>query len=477
MASQEFSQTPRIRTPKLAYRTKSSDGSSVTTSETNTTRLTCSTQPTSPTITDFSSLPSPGYSASEDPNFPTSRKPSIAPSYLSPDSQTKGVQKKSGFFSGLFSVREPSAQALMEYQRQISKQGNVEKRRLPTVGLQGISSASLPPSVPKVNSKWDGVPQTMKERERKKHPAALTSMSLYNGSFHSENSERSKSALGTSPLRRSKSRDTLGGLSTHSQRSQNRLADLYGWENGQSSSGSSTKTDASKPARPSTTRSITNQSSQSEQGPVPLLTRVPGTSQVPVGFEHSVHVESASPLPPGSPNLTPHNSSASTPSTNSPLQSLESAKSENVTAGQQEVFSIRTPTSVDEVLVQSAGISILGPPASAKGRAKQTPNQPSKIPSTDSPSTPNLHTSPQTQTVPQMNEDAQTAAVLQRPHSAQERLSLGMSLKHHAVPPWNWSDLHPETRAVGSDGERVVSPSPQEGSQSRRRKRLALFKR
>lgn len=157
----------------------------------------------------------------------------------------KPLQKQASSFFHLFSVKEPSQQALEDYQRQLRILGGASSkdRRLDTVGLTGISSAKLPPTVPKVNSKWDGVPSQLikdKEKQKQKRNAHLQ-FHVYSRSLRSSGSEESGSTTTSySALSRSSSPHqepsllAAGRLQSHNSASST-LSDLYGWESGSGS--------------------------------------------------------------------------------------------------------------------------------------------------------------------------------------------------------------------------------------------------
>lgn len=162
--------------------------------------------------------------------------------------ERKPPQKRASSFFNFFSVKEPSQQALEDYQRQLRRSGGASSkdRRLDTVGLTGISSAKLPPTVPKVNSKWDGVPhQLIKEKQKEKEKQkqkqkrnAHLQFSGYSRSLRSSGSERSGSTTtSSSALSRSSSQHqepsyslAAGRLQSHTSASN--FSDLYGWESG-----------------------------------------------------------------------------------------------------------------------------------------------------------------------------------------------------------------------------------------------------
>ncbi|EXJ57760.1 uncharacterized protein A1O5_12318 [Cladophialophora psammophila CBS 110553] len=72
-------------------------------------------------------------------------------------------KKKPSIFGGLFQVREPTQIALDQVAAQmIAQHGSTSATKVPNVRLE-----KMPHFVPKVNSKWDGIPESAKQRERK----------------------------------------------------------------------------------------------------------------------------------------------------------------------------------------------------------------------------------------------------------------------------------------------------------------------
>lgn len=113
--------------------------------------------------------------------FTYSSKPSSrAPSTNSDSQQSQGRQsgrssrsitpaakKKSGLLTSLFTTQEPSMVALAKMEAQMNqKKHSNSGGRVNPVGMPGVSSAKLPPTVPKVNTKWDGIPDAMKQRDK-----------------------------------------------------------------------------------------------------------------------------------------------------------------------------------------------------------------------------------------------------------------------------------------------------------------------
>ncbi|KAJ9603222.1 hypothetical protein H2200_012517 [Cladophialophora chaetospira] len=72
-------------------------------------------------------------------------------------------KKKSSLFGGLFQVREPTQVALNQVAAQmIAQHGSTSATKVPNVRLE-----KMPEFVPKVNSKWDGIPEHIKQRDKR----------------------------------------------------------------------------------------------------------------------------------------------------------------------------------------------------------------------------------------------------------------------------------------------------------------------
>ena len=473
-----------LRLPKLSYRTKSCDTESVSSASTGLTRSTASTTPTSPLQSDF--CPSPRSPPSE-MSLPSSpRQSSFGPSPKAPSNLNK---KGSKFLSGLFGVKEPSAQALQDYERQLKKQG---RGRVSAVGMPGVSSAKLPATVPKVNSKWDGVPRTVKERE--KHGDArrqsTSGLSRRPGSSRSGESDHRATSTADSARRRL-SRGTLDGVSTRSG-SSNTLAELYGWENNSPHSGSST-INFSAGHGPTTSRSAPSLPKTSSVSPHEPPASLAITSP-PV--ELSAPSPSGSSNPPSlssSPVLTPFDSSPATPDAPPPLISLVPPRLESNHGESTNNALLEAPGFAKEVVVKSAGVNILGPPAAAKRKPKPTPLQPCEkhantsgagfqsssgfgqdvpVPKVTPSPRPSLASCfPNTTGTPDSNASANA---LTRLDSTHERLLLGMNLKNRAAAQRHYAD---PAKGVNAKGEKIITPTTEGGKSLGRKSRMAIFRK
>ncbi|KAF7196492.1 hypothetical protein HII31_02220 [Pseudocercospora fuligena] len=98
-------------------------------------------------------------------------------------------KRKSAGVLGFLTLKEPSTSALEEFAAQ-ERRKMVNQRVLP-----GVSSQKLPDHVPKVNSKWDGLPQlkTEKDKTRASHERANRNSTTSVNSHHSGGSDRFQS--------------------------------------------------------------------------------------------------------------------------------------------------------------------------------------------------------------------------------------------------------------------------------------------
>ncbi|KAL9635279.1 MAG: hypothetical protein Q9164_003564 [Protoblastenia rupestris] len=476
-----------LRTPRLKYRTSSNDVETIGTATSNQSSISITSNLTSPTQSDF--CISPRYPPSDVTTSSRSSAPSIAESSSTPPGTPgKPPKKKQSFFSGLFTVKEPSAQALADYQKQLSKHGTVKHGRVTAVGMPGVSSATLPPEVPKVNSKWDGVPQSLKEKDRKKH--AGTSHPTLTGSRDVSTAESGSSAASstrTSHSRRTQSRGTLGGTSmytAHSSGSRNHLADLYGWEVTENTSGGSARSVSMEHSRPSVSRSTSAKSAHTLPSNASALFDIPKPPKIPKSyFDHPL-----SPDPPAhshSPSLTPRESLPTTPNEPSSFVSTVPKGSQNTLQDSQDdrpddlrVTIIEAPTAIDEVITKSSGINILGPPLSAKRGHKSPLSQRNDVTSARSlalhPILKKESSTPQQR--PPINSCIQCPPSSDRSqpeNSVKERLGIGLHLKiHDQAATWELPEQH------YGNGERTLTPTPESDSHSLRKKsRISLFKK
>ena len=467
------------RMPKLSYRTHSvrtMSVSSASTAFTNSTSSPASTTPTSPLYSDF--CPSP-RSPPADMSLPASPGQS---SFASASKRSFTLPKKrSNFFSDLFSVKEPSAQALQDYQRQLMKQGG---GRVTPVGMPGVSSAKLPATVPKVNSKWDGVPQTTKAKEKSydtKRQSMLGSSRQLSTST-SAGSDYSASSMPNSSSKRL-SRDALDGASMQTS-GHNNLAELYGWETSASHSGSST-INFSTVHRPTASQSTVSRRQSSSSSPT-YPPRPPAIQFPPI--EPSLPVCTDASNPPSltnSPVLTPYESSPATPDVSLPSLSLAaSPKLAESPLAKTKTTLLEIPGAAEEVIVKSAGVNILGPPVAAKRKPKPIilPNgdERSKTSGAGFPSSSILRREPPSS---EQTPSPRPPPSSYFPHAigtpspdspAKLPARLGSKHERQAIAPW----LSPERPAhVKASGEGIITPTSEGGKSLRKKGPMTLFKK
>ncbi|PVH98572.1 hypothetical protein DM02DRAFT_42701 [Periconia macrospinosa] len=92
----------------------------------------------------------------------SSAESSLASFHVSPSKSSKASSKKNAVLSFL-TVKEPSQVALEQFAKSQRQQSSLKSPPSTPVGSQNqISPQKLPSDVPKVNSKWDGLPESLK---------------------------------------------------------------------------------------------------------------------------------------------------------------------------------------------------------------------------------------------------------------------------------------------------------------------------
>jgi hypothetical protein len=126
---------------------------------------------------------------------PTS--PSARYSTMSTTTQAAKSKKKPSFLGTLF-AKEPSADAFLQMQQQTRKQIAQNPGRKNHPGMSGVSSVKIPQHVPKVNSKWDGMPRRSKEDGERTH--SRSDSSSRTSSTRSRSVEPERGQRGPRPL-------------------------------------------------------------------------------------------------------------------------------------------------------------------------------------------------------------------------------------------------------------------------------------
>ncbi|KAI4209934.1 MAG: hypothetical protein LQ351_007160 [Letrouitia transgressa] len=431
--------------PRLAYRNAcpiaSISRNSVITIETESSAVTTSTAATSPQSSRF-----PANASSLDNG--NDKCISSSASSLAPKSP--GPTKKKGSFLKFFTVKEPSTQAFEVYQEQMRKRGTTQNGRVTAVGLPGVSSAKLPPTVPKVNSKWDGVPQAAKDKGNHRNSFARQSISSSaNRPIHTSKSTTSNKTASstTSDIR-------INGKLRYNNSSGN-LSDLYGWEAAAPSSRSSAKSFILEPPKTaSSSTAITPLSDissffppQPPSIPEAFLKTSTSSAGTPPPLEHGNNDPSpAQTLSEPSP-ITPNTPDVAWPLP-MPLSHPNSAQDTIKTT----TIDVPSQPAHDQVLLSSSGIRILGPPASAKRRPKIDPSI-SEAQNMTLPPSPGIvngdfdfEPSPVVTSTADHSQSAEwplpsvppppppEAGLMKRQNSARDRLKLGMTLRNNSTP-------------------------------------------
>jgi hypothetical protein len=119
----------------------------------------------SPGTTAVVPLTRAGEPSARSPNTVSAKRPTSAASAKASTARhstaTKPTNKKRPSLLGGFFVKEPSRVALEQLaQKLIAEHGELSARAIP-----GVSSATMPDTVPKVNSKWDGRPESKRLKD------------------------------------------------------------------------------------------------------------------------------------------------------------------------------------------------------------------------------------------------------------------------------------------------------------------------
>lgn len=121
-------------------------------------------------------------------------------------------RKKRNSVLGFLSLKEPSSVALEEFAQQQKKAAAAKGPRATAVGLPGVSTQKLPDHVPKVNSKWDGLPEDGKQADQQKTSQSKRLSMISNTTRKSQNSISSVFSDG-----RKSPRLTVGSLTSRPQ--------------------------------------------------------------------------------------------------------------------------------------------------------------------------------------------------------------------------------------------------------------------
>ena len=326
---------------------------------------------------------------SQSDQTPCLRSNSIANPSASPRTPTKTAKTRGASFFGFLAVKEPSARALLDYEEHVRKQAPIHNGRLTAVGMPGVSSAKLPPTVPKVNSKWDGLPLAVREKEREKggHRRHASFRANFSSITHggSDHAQSSFSTLDSAASRRTAATDS--SIFSSKRASQSSIGTRSGWEDGSISSGS----DIKDPLCRSSSLSLRSHSSTT-------LGEI--TSGKPDGFANQMMpvatedgalsgLDCFPPVPrlSESDSMRLAESATSIPTTSLPFTTAASRAAITLPTGNDDMPRPCSPTSPiarTDVSVKSSGADVLGPPKTVRTKAKLQPHSSRESTSTSS---------------------------------------------------------------------------------------------
>ncbi|KAF2836546.1 hypothetical protein M501DRAFT_246815 [Patellaria atrata CBS 101060] len=108
---------------------------------------------------------------------------SVSSSHMS---MSTSKRKKGGSKLGLLSLKEPSSNALEQFAKQERKKASEKGATMKSGHFPGVSLQKLPSTVPKVNQKWDGMPESTIPKDRRSSSIFDGSSSVFNGDSSSK---------------------------------------------------------------------------------------------------------------------------------------------------------------------------------------------------------------------------------------------------------------------------------------------------
>ncbi|MCJ1486551.1 hypothetical protein MMC06_006728 [Schaereria dolodes] len=461
--------------PKLSYRNAipnapvHSSGDSICTVSTFTTTQTIST------VSEVStSHKSPGLP-------PDTLGLPIPPTLASPELNSKNSKKRGSSLFGFLSVKEPSTQAWLDYQQNLSKRSSGKNGRIMAVGMPMVSSAKLPSNVPKVNSRWDGVPQPIRTRGRDKQL-------IYRQTDVNGDRPFGTALSGGSDRSRSSSRSL--------SRTRHNRSSTFSTSTAVTSSGSDLKlseeiknisiANMGKDLATLSTPSLNSQSTSSLPYSTSVLPPdVLGPPKVSEIYRNESQMSLHLPPPPSysaSPVLTPAEPSPMTPPSLSPFIKLTLPPTDGDIYATDIQAEVMTLPQSEQVTIRSAGSNILAPPITARRKQKSNPflageAQEVQISPEDDhpPLIPNHETRPRkihnagqrplSSYFPTVNQDLGA-----RSQDVKKKLPLGVNLKNRLVAPAQIPNSYNEDGSA-----RALTPTPPGNRSVLRRPKLNLF--
>ena len=300
------------------------------------------------------------------------------------DSRSREKKGKSrGSVLGFLTLKEPSNSALQEFAEQQKRQAALKGSR--QLGLAGVSQQKLPHTVPKVNSKWDGLPKVAhdKNRSSKGWERSPGSASAFGG--HSKRSgQGSKSSVSStgnsSGSSKRPSKDQLsrthhvnGSISpaTEASVTRPRSPKKGPYPTPISITPNGTLTSVRTGSADTITESPTTSSplEPSPHGPEVSFLFPPRVSDIPKDLRINTYSQNNTPAP--YPPLTPDDVFTTSPHSSSiglaPIPKVSRFNSPD------EVPQWPLPTNPEDVIIETSGSGALAPPIPAKSTKRRSP--------------------------------------------------------------------------------------------------------
>lgn len=193
----EPASAPNVRIPKLTYKNRSEPSSSGQVQSTPAVSALAVRKSTAGSnlddeITTVPTKTSPMRTATCEIDWavqPVAQKKPLPDMKSTQDATEKRTKKKSSSFFNFLAVKEPTSGALDQY-AQLQKKQAEEKG---TKFMAGVPSQKLPAEVPRVNTKWNGLPQSAKADTKRPGTASMTA--LHGGRRNSSATTNSSSKM------------------------------------------------------------------------------------------------------------------------------------------------------------------------------------------------------------------------------------------------------------------------------------------
>lgn len=401
----------------------------------------------------------PANTPLRDTTLPLERISSSPPvSQSSPNAQGREKRRsKYGSLLGFLTLKEPSTAAFEEFAEQQRKVAAAKGARMNPVGMQTTPGRKLPADVPKVNSKWDGLPSPKSRRDpqtKNNRDSTYTVGSQSQWSSHT-NSDRSTSSYGSkeqgpyAPSVATKKSENLQPSAAPKSKSRQEPTS----KPMKRASAPQTLTASLDTSRFSSTPCLSGPRSQYSVSPDP---KSPASSGVGTPADNYVTSSSLAGSDTGS---VPR------------LHYFEA------TSSGEDAQRANDP---DKVVVRSSGSGVLGPPISlpAKGSSIMRHSEDTRPDTSDEvartgtkvkvrPQRLTLEDTPdnysQGFSSPRATEERAPLSPSYRPHSSRDRLGLSMKVHKAEVLPWEVMG------GPSFDGERPLPASPTKDERGRKR--------